>query len=281
MRDLYHTHLHGVVAQHLSKARTPLQLVHAAQKLAKSVHRIADAHHERAGGSKEALRNAVFRDVTGLQDADESNVRAVRLACRFGWDDVVKVATDAASTVKGAVGKATDVVKGVVGKATDIAGSVLDTLGNVSLAGVAEFIKSVAPSVTAKYEEAKAWVMEAIETGQQIMNGGLKMYSIAEQVIDAYDTAKACILGGDAAKCARMGPALRDTMAGLREAASMITGGGEGGLAAAAAPSGGGGGVSCTVPGKGVGSCVPTARCTGKPYRGFCPGAADIQCCIR
>ena len=267
MKDLYHTHLHGVVAQHLTKARTPLQLVQAGQKLAKSVHRIADAHRERVGGGdKEALRNAVFRDVTGLQDASESNVRAIRLACRFGWDDVVKAATDAASTVSGAVGKA-----------TDIAGSVLDAVGKISLTGVAEFIKSVAPSVVARYEEAKAWVLDAIETGRHIMDGGLKMYNIAQQVIDAYDTTKACI-GGDAAKCAGVGKAVRDTMAGLREAASMITSAASGDFAQLSSSSA----SSCTVPGKGVGSCVPTAQCTGgTTHRGFCPGAADIQCCIR
>lgn len=270
MKDLYHTHLHGVVAQHLTKARTPLQLVQAGQKLAKSVHRIADAHRERVGGGdKEALRNAVFRDVTGLQDASESNVRAIRLACRFGWDDVVKAATDAASTVKG-----------VVGKATDIAGSVLDAVGKISLTGVAEFIKSVAPSVVARYEEAKAWVLDAIETGRHIMDGGVKMYHIAQQVIDAYDTTKACI-GGDAAKCAGVGKAVRDTMAGLREAASMITGAVSGDFAQLSGGSSSSA-SSCTVPGKGVGSCVPTAQCTGgTSHRGFCPGAADIQCCIR
>ena len=256
MHDLYHQHLHSVVAQHLTKARTPLQLVHAAQKLAKSVHRIADAHRERGGGgNKEALRNAVFRDVTGLRDGSETNVRAVRLACRFGWDDVVKAATGAASAVKGVV--------------SNVAGSVLDTVGKVSLAGVAEFIKTVAPSVVSKYEESKGWVVDAIETGQHIMNGGLKMHHIAEQVIDAYDTTKACI-GGDASKCAQVGPALRDTITGLREAVSMFTSGG--GAAAA----------SCTVPGKGEGTCVPMTQCGGgTSHKGFCTGAADIQCCIR
>jgi len=37
---------------------------------------------------------------------------------------------------------------------------------------------------------------------------------------------------------------------------------------------------SCTVPGVGSGLCVDTSGCGGRSYPGYCPGAANIQCCV-
>ncbi|MBI5607328.1 MAG: SUMF1/EgtB/PvdO family nonheme iron enzyme [Deltaproteobacteria bacterium] len=38
-------------------------------------------------------------------------------------------------------------------------------------------------------------------------------------------------------------------------------------------------GPACQVPGKGAGTCLPTAACTGTATPGYCPGPKDIQCC--
>ena len=40
-------------------------------------------------------------------------------------------------------------------------------------------------------------------------------------------------------------------------------------------------GPSCSVPGRGAGSCVATSACRGTSYPGYCPGAANIQCCVQ
>lgn len=40
---------------------------------------------------------------------------------------------------------------------------------------------------------------------------------------------------------------------------------------------------SCAVPGYGTGSCIETSSCVGsyRYYSGYCPGAANIKCCIQ
>jgi predicted chitinase len=39
-------------------------------------------------------------------------------------------------------------------------------------------------------------------------------------------------------------------------------------------------GPSCSVPSRGSGVCMATSQCGGTSYPGYCPGAANIQCCV-
>ena len=37
---------------------------------------------------------------------------------------------------------------------------------------------------------------------------------------------------------------------------------------------------SCRVPNLGAGTCMATSQCIGSAHAGYCPGAANIQCCV-
>ena len=69
---------------------------------------------------KDARRNAVFQEVTGMRAEHEGEVQAARLACRFSWADTLKSAGSAVGSVVGLVKPSAGVaVAGFVNNSVD------------------------------------------------------------------------------------------------------------------------------------------------------------------
>jgi hypothetical protein len=100
-----------------------------------------------ASQGKEARRNAVFQEVTGMRADTEGEVEAARLACRFSWSNTLKAA-------KGAVGSAVSSVKSAA-------------------SSVAGFVSSAADKVKKVYEQAKS----IYHKGKQIFDAGKGIFT--------------------------------------------------------------------------------------------------------
>ena len=92
---------------------------------------------------KDARRNAVFQEVTGMRADTEEEVQAARLACRFSWSDVKSAAKSAVGSVKSAAGS------------------------------VAGFVSSAADKVKKVYEQAKS----IYHKGKQIFDAGKGIFT--------------------------------------------------------------------------------------------------------
>ena len=109
---------------------------------------------------KDARRNAVFQEVTGMRADTAEEVQAARLACRFSWADVKSAASGAVGAVKSAAGSVAGFVSNAYGKVKQVyekAKSIYHKGKQIFDAGKGVFTDSLACYKAIKGQQGGSW----------------------------------------------------------------------------------------------------------------------------